>query len=549
MRGWLVVAALLIITILCYAKTLHYGFFFDDYPTIVDNVRLHTSSLWQFLGSPRWVSRMLHHIVVQCWGVQPFPFRAVGLALHLISGLVLFWVLFLTLGRFYKRPFFHKHGLLIATCTAGLFLLHPVQSQTVLYITQATMEGLVVLFSFLLLLVMVAIACTTNFLKKIGLSVVTLLIAVFASGAKEISVVLPLLGMIFDWFLLSQGQWHSFKKRLLLHGGVVLIIIATAVQQRTIKPSLVATVTQLSHPIKSNRGNILTHVGTEQITSLRYCFSQAKVIVHYLTIFFWPLNLSFDYDFKLASSFWCKEVLIPLTILLFVLISFLVLWVQQPSHPFIFCFLWFFVALLPRASFFPSTEMVCDYRTYYPSLGILLFIAFLIAFCVVNVSNRFYRGLVPLTVSGLLVGCCFLTITRSNVWRSSLAFWQDVIRHAPCKARAHNNYAVALVEAGLYQKAKGSFAQAIALDKQYAEPHINLGSLYQKEGNITLAKMHYRRALEIGEGHPELFYNLAKLYLSQDRKDLALTALQQAIHLRANYSKAWDLLATIKLRT
>ena len=53
-----------------------------------------------------------------------------------------------------------------------------------------------------------------------------------------------------------------------------------------------------------------------------------------------------------------------------------VLCVKQNATSIIaFGFLWFFIAIGPRSSFIPSSELLTDYKTYLASLGVLLLLA------------------------------------------------------------------------------------------------------------------------------------------------------------------------------
>ena len=550
-QGFITSLVLGFVTFIFYWRSFSYGFVFDDYPTIVNYFHLKTASMWElFFSNSRWLSRVLHVLLARQWGVQPLPFRIAGFCLHIASGILIFWLLWLAFSRFASTSFFARNAYACATVTAGLFLLHPVQTQTVPYITQSGIEGLVVFFTMLVLLLFTLAVISRLVFVRFVCYAGALCAAVLATGTKEIIIVLPVLVMLFDWFLLARGRWDFFKPRVIVHAMLLLGMLAPLMKFRVIQPSVAATVRQVAVPLKNNRGNMLTQNRHQKITPYRYFISQFRVICHYLKIFFWPNNLSFDYEIKLAPAFWSLQVLVPLFFLLTLFFLMLLLFMANPASIAVFGLAWFFVALLPRASFFPSTELVCDYKTYLPSFGLMLILgSFLVFFCSSLFSffvgkNVRYVG-ASFVAWSVLVMCGYASMRMHTPWASELLLWKNVIRHAPGKARAYNNYAIALWEGGNRRLAMSQLKKAIELDEFYGEPHVNLGLAYQKDRDYFQAFKHYKRAIEIGEGHPELFYNLATLYVVRGDTTAAIDSLTKSVKLRDHYGKAWLLLGKL----
>jgi tetratricopeptide (TPR) repeat protein len=148
------------------------------------------------------------------------------------------------------------------------------------------------------------------------------------------------------------------------------------------------------------------------------------------------------------------------------------------------------------------------------------------------------RGIAILTSTpALCIALACASSIRNQIWRSELDFWGDAIKHAP-KARGYNNYAIALWELGKAEDAMSYFRKAIEKDDWYAEPHVNLATIYQIRKDNDKAFEHFKRALEIGEGHPELFNNLGMLHFDHQSWDAAENCLKQAIELRPHYSRS-----------
>ncbi|NDD55408.1 hypothetical protein EBZ39_16360, partial [bacterium] len=145
------VVALLALTIYVYYDSLWYGFVYDDFPTIINYVHARTVDFWGvFLKSPRWVSRLLNQITYVAQGENPFWYRLVNLFIHLANGLLALVVVYKST-RSLTNTGFDRPAFFNALFVSMLLLLHPVQTQTVLYITQMRLEG-IVLFCVLLTL-------------------------------------------------------------------------------------------------------------------------------------------------------------------------------------------------------------------------------------------------------------------------------------------------------------------------------------------------------------------------------------------------------------
>lgn len=539
-----ITAILACFTALIYYPTLWYGFIFDDLPTITNYIHIKEfNPVALFFSSPRWIPRVLDQITYRFWDIQPFAYRIVNLALHMSCGVLLFFLVLNFVRRLERFSWMQERAYLIASLVSALFLLHPVQTQTATYIIQMRLEGLVTLFTLLVL---------TTFIKAVDASSericwvwygASLVLTAFAAGTKEIIVVMPFLVLIVDWFFIAQGDLQNLKTRWKMHLGYFTTLFGMLaffglLRMRTLT-SLVGAA------VHNNRGNILTGGFEQPITFFPFFISQFKVLLHYLFIFIWPFNLSFDYEVKLATSIFSVDVIIPVLLFIGIARGMWLLWKRDKAHPINFGLVWFFLATLPRTSIFPSTELICDYKTYIASPGVFFMFAlgimWLFGYIINNikVSDEEHTDELVWPMLGILVialGC--MTWNRNHVWSSELNFWKDVVEKAPGKARGYNNYAVALMELGNVDEAIKQFENAVARDAWYAEPHINMATIWHSRGQRDRAMAHYQRAFEIGEGHPELFHNLGLFHLEEKAFDKAQACFEKAIELRPYYSRA-----------
>ena len=358
--------------------------------------------------------------------------------------------------------------------------------------------------------------------KKLLPTTLLATLCILTCGAKEIAIVTPLLVLLVDWFVICGQSFTNLKKRLPVHLLVWTIVITIFALQHDV--SFFTNFFMLKQTALQNRGNMLVQAQT--IAPLQFAYSSLKVVVHYLAIFIWPFGMSVEYDWQLEPHFFTLGVLAPLACLL------TLLWFvfsARKRYPYVtFAVLWFAITIAPRASLFASAELVCDYKTYIASVGWLFMLAS-------GVCALPMRGI---TTTVLSLGLGLASMQRNHIWETPLRFWADVAKHAPKKARGHNNYGVALVEAGEYGQALLQYKQAIALDDSYCDAWNNLAVAYMYLGNPQEALNDQRRGLELNKNHPEAFNNLGSLLLDMGRVRHAQEAFAEALKMRPYYGKA-----------
>ncbi len=554
---WIMPPTLLsLLTFLIYWPTLNYGFVFDDFPTILEYIHARTLDVkGLFFNGSRWISRLLNQFTFTRWKDTPFAYRIFDVLLHIVIGIMVFIIVAKLLSDLKKNAFLQKHAYPLAILVSGLFLLHPAQTQTVSYITQMRLEGLVVFFVFAVLLSFVYAARAKSTNVKYSLYGLSFVLAAFSTGTKEIIITLPALVILVDWFFIAEGDWHDFKSRLWAHGCITFIVFWYLSRFGIAKTHNI--VSAATTPVHNNRGNMITAEPTQFITTGAFFISQFKVILHYMGIFFWPFGLCFDYGYKLARGFFELDVILPLITLSTIIGGALYLFIKDRANIFSFCVAWFFCTILPRASIFPATELVCDYKTYIASFGILFLIGLgllriaLFAFeklkTLKSIQLKFIHYCAIFSVLFIVFGTA--SKVRNNIWSTEESFWQDVLDKNPLDARAWNNFAVAMNIKGDLPKAISCFEKSIEVDNFYAEPHINLATIFQTRGSRDQAYAHYVRALEIGEAHPELFNNLGMFHLEERGLAQAESCFREAVALRPSFSRAWKNLGDLYFNT
>lgn len=536
---WMGISILTITTFFLFTPTLHFGFVFDDYPTLLEYHPLRLNSLGAIpFSSSRWLSRLLQKIGFLIGGMEPVGFRLVNLLLHISAGLLVY-VLFISLLEQSKEEWFRGRARLLAFIAAFLFLIHPVQTQTATYITQMGAEGLAGFIVVLVTFFFVRGVQAVEKVRKLSWYGLALAAAYVGCGSKEIIVVLPALVFLTDFLLIAQLDLKKMLPRLALHALLGLSMFFALGRIGTDVPLLVRAAPK--EELLCNRGTSITETSRDVIKPNLYRWTQPKVLFHYLSIFFWPAGLCFEYGMRLVKQPFSADVMLPLFFFLLLISASSFLLIKCRFIPLLFGIGWFALVMLPRA-IVPSQELVCDYKTYIASIGMMLVLAALGLYGLerlsVLIKNHLGSYFMPTTlVMGgiLLVGSSHL---RNKVWQDEFTFWGDVVAKVPWGARGHNNLGIAYLVKNEINEAISHFKKAVQLDTTYGEPAANLAYLYERLGDRQSATYYYELALASGEQHPQLFYNLALFNKRGNEYSLAERALRHAIHIRPFFPAA-----------
>lgn len=537
---------LALITIIVYLPTLAYPFQFDDLPNILNYTKIKTAALSSLCFThSRWVCTLLNTFLYQTCASNPFICRLINISFHTAAGAIIFWLIL----KFKTK----LNQIYLASLTAVLFLLHPVQTQTISYVIQGQLEGLASLF------MLICIASFYNYTQAKNQTtsyiwIILLFVSLIAAtSTKEIAIVIPFLILLVDWFWIARGNLQKIKRLLWIH----LLTFATTIGMYLyyLKAEFFISIISGQQVAQSSTGNLLTNTGIEAISQYQFLISQFKVIIHYLWIFIWPFNICVEYDWQLNNSFLSTDCILPFMILVLILVTIFYLLRKNKTDPIAFGMLWFLICILPRASFIASSELLVDYKTYLASFGWL----FVISYLLIKMANQLIKpknqtnvlfGLVSL----LIITLSTLTYYRNTVWSSTKLFWGDVILKAPTKTRGFNNYGMALVEDGEYQKSIFYFKRAISLNKSknintfYWDPYKNLANAYAMTNDVDLAIKILQQGIIMNSQIAELHNNLGALLLHKQQTNTAIKHLKIALKLKPDFGQSMYTLAKAYLQ-
>jgi protein arginine N-methyltransferase 7 len=127
---------------------------------------------------------------------------------------------------------------------------------------------------------------------------------------------------------------------------------------------------------------------------------------------------------------------------------------------------------------------------------------------------------------------------QNNNLQDAQNYYQKVLELDPNYANPHNNLGVIFQELGKNQKAKDCFEKAIKINPNYADAHNNLGVIFQGLGEYQKAKDCYKKAIEINPNYSGAHNNLGVIFQGLGENQKVKDCYEKAIKINPNYADA-----------
>jgi len=390
------------------------------------------------------------------WGLRPGGFLFTNLVLHLLNGLL--W--YRMLSRWY-------HDRLLALVAACLFLLHPVQVESVAWISQR--KTLLALFFFL-----VAWDCYCRYRQPTagsGRSLYAASLATFALAllSKSVVVIFPLMLLCYD------ACFEKGADRFRLKDKIPYFFLATA----GIAFALLSQSQELSG------GRVAYHGGSAWYTFL----TMLPVLCRYLAMIVWPANLSALYSPLLHTS--VNGTVIGAAAFLLLLAAVFAYLYRRDSRIGFWALFWL-LGLLPVLQIIPLNTLISDRYLYFPMLGASVLAATGIAHAM-RYFDAQHKAATKTLAAGVVLLLATLSFLRAGVWKDSLTLWLDTVEKTPESSRAWGNLGAAYQRLDARAEAVGAYLRGLELYPDNEQILYNLGKLYYASGNYTEAENCFRR--------------------------------------------------------
>ena len=528
---WVVLSGLLAAAALAYAPCLDGEFHWDDWTSIQDNMRLRTPgalalpSLEELVGPARRITEITYALDYRAVALATFRYHAVSLTLHLAAAALAFLFVRRLLARVR-----HPRAAALALVAAGVFALHPIQSEAVAYAAQRS-EVLASLF-YLLSLILLSDAYAHWWSGRAAAGWGGGLAAwLVGMGSKTIAISAPAA------FVMEEAVVAPAAER----GGAALgrrVRRALALAAPLFALAAWSVSLHLSHFASTPQAG----VGSSGISApppSSYFLSQLRVNWLYLRLLAWPDALGLDRTFPVSRGLDAQVAIAGAGVaLLLALAAWLWFRAERAAGPAplermaAFGIFWWFLVLAPSSSVIPVSDLAVEHRVYLAALGPIVV-------AVVAADAALHR-LLPApraALAGLsLAGAALLALAvalhaRAEVWKTEVSLWRDAARVSPDNARVLTNLGLALQQKSDMAGAEDAYRRAW---KIVHEPihlvHLsrNFAALLELTGRPAEALTVLDRGLKVAPTHPDLLVNRAVALTQTGRVEEAIASARRA---------------------
>ena len=459
----------------------------------------------------------LSFAINHAWGgLDPFGYHVLNLVIHISAGLTLFGLVRRTLASAQLRPQFGADGPLLAGAAALLWLVHPLQTESVTYVVQRS-ESLAGLGY---LLTLYGAVRSLDAPRAWAWQAAAVLACAAGMACKEIVATAPLMVLLYDRIYSGRAFGEVLRRRWGLYVGLAAtwgVLVAL----------------NLGGPRADSVGY------RDGAGAWLYALNQCRALTTYLRLSFWPSPLLIDYGgvAPLTARGVAAEGAVVLALLAVVLLAIR----YRPAIGFLG--LWFFIILAPTSSIVPIlTEVAAERRMYLPLAAVVVLMV-VGGYGLLGLSSDTARGasvwrrrLALLGVAGVAAALGFGTAARNRVYGSAVTMWEDVVRQQPNNSRAQTNLGQALAAAGRTDEAIACYERALRAAPNSYKIHTNLGAALVEQGRFDEAMGHYLRALQDQPNAYLAQNNIGDLLIRQGRFAEALPHLEEALRLRPDHA-------------
>lgn len=513
-RSGLGAFALVAAVVLAYLPAIGGGFVWDDDHNVTANPALADFDglrrIWCEVTVPPYYP--LYHSVLwlgwQLWGREPLGYHLLNVLLHSLNALLVWRIL-------------RRLEVAGAWAAAAIFALHPVQVESVAWITELK-NVLSATFYFAAGLAYLAFRPRwPRYGAALGLFLCALL-------TKTVTATLPVALLLVAWWKRGRLSYREDVRP-------TLPFFALGIAWGGITVWMEKFVVGAAGPPWS-------------ASWLERVLVAGRALVFYAAKLLWPHPIIFVYPrWRIAPadpSAWLYPLAVVATLAL--------LWslrTRLGRGPLVAA-LYFAATLAPALGFFDvfytRYSQVADRWQYLASVGL---IAAVVAALAQAASRLGARGaaLGAATTALVLAGLGAATWRESGYYEDAETRWRVTLEKNPRAVPAHNNLGGMLLRAGELDEAERHFREAIHIEPDFPESHNNLGIVLHDRGRLDEAIAEYREALRIWPSYADAHNNLGISIAERGGLEEAEAEFREAVRLNANMVNAQHNLGSLLL--
>jgi len=501
-------AAALVAAFAVYEPSLQGPFLFDDQYLPFGQPDFPFDSLKAWILGVRPLLMFTYWINYQLSAKDTFSYHAFNVIFHAMVSILVFFIARKVLewaqveGR--RRD-------VLAIFAGALFLLHPVNSESVGYVASRS-ESLSVLF-FLGAFALFLYRRTT----EITWTRTALVLLVFGGAvlSKEHTVVLPALLLLTDYFWNPPFSFTGIRRNWRLYvpvtaGGLLAVF----------------------YLLRQLRGAPSAGFSLKDFTWYQYFFTQCRAFWLYIRLFLFPAWLRIDYDFPISHTILEHGALVGL---IAILLAAGAAFYYRRRYPLAaYGFFAFLILMAPTSSIVPIADPVAERRLYLSMIGLL----FIVMEFLRRVDVRQPKWIAGL--AGVLLVAGIAAHSRNFVWSDKVLLWEDTVTESPNKYRPVFQLAQAYFEAGKCAQALPYYERAAQLDPTDYSLFVDWGVDYVNclnQPEQAVAKFRQAAALK---PTAHVYSQIGMAYGKEGKNAEALEALATAEKIDPNFDATYQ---------
>ncbi len=450
-------------TIVVYFNSLHFNYIsWDDPEMVFKNKDVKTFSFLsffknQYVGNYIPLTMLVHAITWLIFESNTFGHHLINLLFHIVNGFLVYKI---TIQLFKEKN--------SATIAVIIFLLHPIQVESVNWISELKNVGYTLFF----LLGMLQYLLYLNN-RKTKQFLWTLLSFVLSCLFKPSAVVFPLVLICVD---ILQKQKFEIK---FIFNKIPFLLVAFIFGLINLKTQASAQFINYAH----------------QFPFYERMVNAGYAIYFYLKLFTIPINLSVIYPFPANSV---VKIVIGLVFLMGIVLMLFWLY-RKKQFGFFVIILFILLNLVLVLQFVPFGEVLnADRYMYLPIIGL----GWLLGLLVSKINLK-----LPIVPTVLILVLASLTFLRSNKWQSSIVLYEDIVKKYPDNFLALNSLGVEYMFKNNNDKALMYFNRAINIAPYNYKGFYNRALLHLKNNQPKAAIKDLNQVL--------IMYNYIKAYVAR----------------------------------
>jgi protein O-mannosyl-transferase len=546
----LLFAGLAIATLLVYQPAWFGGPLWDDDAHLTRAGLRSWEGLWLIWTSPQATQQyypLMHSafwVMQRLWGDAPFGYHAVNILLHASSAFVLCVLL-------------RRLAVPGAAFAAFLFALHPVQVESVAWITELKNTQSTLLY---LLAALAYLKFDQTRMRRYW--AVAAAFFALALMTKTVTATLPISLLIVLWWKRGSLDW---KRDIAPLVPFVVIGVAAGIGTAWVERTFIGA---------SGSGFEFSLVERSLIAG--------RAVWFYALTLVWPAHLVFTYPrwnvsqavawqyvFPAALAgvivwFWWirARTRSPLAALLLYTVALGPALGFVNVYPFIYSFVadhFQYTATLPAFAAIASGMTVLA-RRYLPSSGARVALAAvtlsLLAALTWQQSRQYvsaevlYRTTIARNPSAWMAhqNLAAIELARPDGdLPNAEAHIRESLRLKPDNAEAHNNLGYLFQRRGQMKEARKEYEEALRPNPGLAAARNNIGAIEHVEGHLQAALEHYQAALKTDRNNSDAIRNLGLVLVDLGRLEEAAPIVEEAFRQSPNHPDALDAMGTLAL--